>query len=301
MLKYLTEGGAGMDKKRNPHTFSRKIGHWLWRLPAPKWLYPLYLPRQLYLKEYEVAASSVPPALSGLKIAYASDMHYGSYLDESRVIALAEKLNALDADIILLGGDYGDTNEKSLEFWQLIPALHARLAVCAVMGNHDLKEGPAQLLLKAMRRRGAVPLANSALRLTYNGVHFAVCATDDLYLGYPDFEKTARQAQGQAYVIYAPHSPDALKPAYALSQKPFFDLAICGHTHGGQVALFGMGLATSSRLGFRYGNRYRTGHIREHGVDVIVSNGVGTTWLPLRWGVEPQYHLITLKHTEKEP
>ncbi|MBQ9299532.1 MAG: metallophosphoesterase family protein [Clostridia bacterium] len=290
-----------MPEERNPHTFSRKIGLWLSRLPAPKWLYPLYLPRQLYLKEYEVAAKRVPPALSGLRIAYASDMHYGGYLDEQRVSALAEKLNALHADIIILGGDYGENNENSLEFWRLIPDLHARLAVCAVMGNHDLKSGPAQPLLKEMRRRGVTPLVNKALRLTRNGVHFAVCATDDLYLGHPDFEKTARQASGQAYVIYAPHSPDALKFAYALSEKPFFDLAICGHTHGGQVALFGVGLATSSRQGFRYGNRYRTGMLRERGVHVIVSNGVGTTWLPLRLGVEPQYHLITLKHTEKEP
>ena len=40
--------------------------------------------------------------------------------------------------------------------------------------------------------------------------------------------------------------------------------------------------------------------MREHGATVIVSNGVGTTFLPLRLGVKPQYHLITLKHTENE-
>ncbi|MBQ9197486.1 MAG: metallophosphoesterase [Clostridia bacterium] len=289
------------ERKKQRAVRTSAVAKWLARLPAPKLLYPLYLSRQLYLKEYEVASSRVPPALSGLRIAYASDVHYGSCLDEKRVIELAEKLNALNADIILLGGDYGDRNELSLEFWRLLPDLRARLAVCAVMGNHDLSGGPAQPLLNAMRRRGVTPLVNSALRLNYNGGRFALCSTDDNYKGNPDYAKIARQTAESPYVIYAPHSPDALKNAYALSEKPFFDLAICGHTHGGQVALFGVGLATSSRLGLRYGARYRTGMIRERGVTVIVSNGVGTSFLPIRLGVEPQYHLITLKHTEDKP
>lgn len=290
-----------MAKSRNPHRLARNLGNCLARLPTPKWLVPLYLPRQLFLKEYTVASPNVPAGLSGLRIAYASDMHYGSYLDKTRIIDLAEKLNALDTDVMILGGDYGDTHQLSLEFWRTIPDLHARLAIYGVMGNHDLLEGSSGPLARAMRLRGVTPLINSAAHLRYNGERLTVCATDDLYEGAPDYRRTAQRAAGGGYVIYAPHSPDALKFAYALSEKSFFDLALCGHTHGGQVAVLGLGLATSSRLGWQYGNRYRTGMLREKDADVIISNGVGTTLLPLRLGVEPQYHLITLKHSEKEP
>lgn len=283
-----------MPNRKKPKKPTR-LGIFLSRLPAVRGLYPLYLARQLYLNACELALPSLPDAISGLRIAYASDIHYGRYLEKARLIDLAEKLNALDADLMILGGDYGEDSEHSLAFWREIPDLRARLGVFAVPGNHDLTDLTAQQLGKAMGKRGVIPLINSVQRLSHRGARFALCSTDDVYEGHPEPEKVAHQAAGAGFVIYAPHSPDALKAAYALSEKPFFDLALCGHTHGGQVALFGVGLATSSHMGLRYGAHYRSGVIREKGVTVFVSNGVGTTWLPLRLGVEPQYHLITLR------
>ena len=106
--------------------------------------------------------------------------------------------------------------------------------------------------------------------------------------------------RGADYVIYAPHAPDALEDAYNVQRDPFFDLALCGHTHGGQVTLLGFAPYTASRRGLRYGNHYRSGEIEEHGVTVLVSNGVGTTWLPLRLGARAQYHLITLSRARAQ-
>jgi predicted MPP superfamily phosphohydrolase len=65
--------------------------------------------------------------------------------------------------------------------------------------------------------------------------------------------------------------------------------------HGGQIAPFGLILHTASRRGHRYGARYRTGILHEKGVTVVISNGVGTTWMPLRLGAKPQYHLFTIR------
>ena len=110
----------------------------------------------------------------------------------------------------------------------------------------------------------------------------------------------AAQVLGADYVIYAPHAPDALEDAYNVQRDPFFDLALCGHTHGGQVTLLGFAPYTASRRGLRYGNHYRSGEIEEHGVTVLVSNGVGTTWLPLRLGARAQYHLITLSRARAQ-
>ncbi len=66
--------------------------------------------------------------------------------------------------------------------------------------------------------------------------------------------------------------------------------AICGHTHGGQVALFNRGVISSSK----HGDRYRTGHIVENQTPILVSNGVGTSTMPVRLGAMPQIHHITL-------
>lgn len=286
-----------MPTGRKPKRPSR-LGRLLTRLPAPRILYPLYLARQLYLNACDLPLPALPAAISGLRIAYASDIHYGKYLDRRRLADLAEKLNALDADLMILGGDYGEDSAASLAFWREIPDLRARLGVYAVPGNHDLTDLSAAQLGKAMRSRGAVPLINQTVTLRHNGCRFALCSTDDPSMGYPDYERVARQAAAEPFVIYAPHSPDALRDAYAAADPPFFDLALCGHTHGGQIALLGVAPRVSSIHGWRYGNRYRSGLIREKGVAVFISNGVGASWLPMRLGVPPQYHLFTLKRSE---
>ncbi len=261
---------------------------------------PFRAAAELNLKEYAVSSAKLPDAFDGLRIAYASDIHYGVLLDETRVRDLAERLNALDPDILLLGGDYGEDTSHALAFWKIIPELHAKLAVCAVLGNHDRAEGPAEPFCTAMKERGVTPLVNSALTLTRNGRTLALCSTDDFNHGTPDFAGVAAQVRNSDFVLYAPHSPDALPHAFDAASPPFFDLAVCGHTHGGQIAFFGIAPHTASRYGFFYGNRFNSGMKTEKGVPIIISNGVGTSWLSIRFGAPAQYHLITLKSSGKE-
>ena len=92
---------------KRPHTPSR-LGILMASLRPRRWLYPIYTARQLRLERHEISSAHVPRSLSGLKLAYASDIHYGALLDAARVNDLAARLNALEADIILLGGDYGE-------------------------------------------------------------------------------------------------------------------------------------------------------------------------------------------------
>ena len=61
-------------------------------------------------------------------------------------------------------------------------------------------------------------------------------------------------------------------------------LTLSGHTHGGQVRLFGWSPIVPSR----YGNRYAYGHVAERQRDLIVSAGLGTSVQPLRLGVPPE-------------
>ncbi|MBQ1946178.1 MAG: metallophosphoesterase [Clostridia bacterium] len=291
-------------KRRAAHAPHRpgKLGLWLNSLPENwKWVFPVHLSRQLYLVENDVTSEKLPRALHGLKIAYASDIHFGALLKEERVIDLAERLNALEADIILLGGDYGEDAAHTLEFFRLLPPLKAKLAVCGVIGNHDRAEATAEELIDAMETCGITPLVNSTLTLEMDGKKLCICATDDLSHGDPAFNEVKEQVFGADYVIYAPHSPDALEAAREEGADGFYDLVVCGHTHGGQVAVFGFAPYTSSLYGARYGNLYLSGEIEEDdGTQIIISNGVGTTWMPVRFGAPPQYHLITLRRARPE-
>jgi MFS family permease len=67
-------------------------------------------------------------------------------------------------------------------------------------------------------------------------------------------------------------------------------LTLAGHTHGGQVRILGW----SPRVPSRYGNRYAWGRVQEGGHDLVVSGGLGTTTLPVRFGVPPEITLVEI-------
>ena len=271
-----------------------RLGKLLARLPSScPLLYPLYLAAQLDTVEDVYPSPLLPKAFDGWRIAFVTDVHYGVLLGADRVRALADRVNAWQADLVLLGGDYGEDAQTTLEFWRMRPGFQARVCAVGTVGNHDRTPPEALLgqIADAMRADGVHPLINDAMVLKKDGASLALASVDDVFNGQPDLEKTARLCQGADFTVFFPHNPDILPKTYEMPGGPFFQLALCGHTHGGQVALLGHSLRSSSD----YGDRYRSGWYRENGVDILVSNGVGTSALPVRFGARPQVHLITLK------
>jgi len=286
-----------MHKRKEQKKRAKKpwfLGRLLAMLPIGCMLfYPVYLAGQLDLMEESYTAKELPQIFDGLRIVYISDIHYGAFLKENRVCSLVERVNALQPDLIILGGDYGETSQGALDFFMLKPGFQAKYAVLGVMGNHDrtLPENNLEKIRLAMLENGVIPLINDVWTLEREGKRLAVAGVDDFYNGYPDLDRVQRLCNAADFVIFAPHTPDILPETYEMPGGPFYQLALCGHTHGGQVAIFGHAIKSSSL----YGNRYRTGWYRENGVDILVSSGVGTSMLPIRLGTRPQIHLLTLK------
>ena len=82
------------------------------------------------------------------------------------------------------------------------------------------------------------------------------------------------------------HSPDIvpLLPAR-------IPLVLAGHTHCGQIRLPLVGrISTASR----FGERYACGRIDEAGRTILVTAGLGTSIVPLRYGVPPDLWVVTL-------
>lgn len=255
-----------------------------------KWLYPFYLSAQLAVKEETYTSGKLPAPFSGLTIAYASDIHYGSYLSHERALEITGLITGLEADLIILGGDYGENARTAEAYFDLIPPFSGKAPVLAAIGNHDRMREGADItpLLNKMRAKGVLPLVNDAWIMTREGRSLAICAADDILTGLPDFEPLKQKAKGADFVLFTPHSPDLIPEARKAGFA--FDLALCGHTHGGQIALFGRSLHSSSR----YKDRYRMGWVREEGADIFISCGVGTSILPMRLGARPEIHKITL-------
>ena len=95
---------------------------------------------------------------------------------------------------------------------------------------------------------------------------------------------TATLAKVTAPVILLAHEPDV-----AMRVPSRVALQLSGHTHGGQVRLFGWSPVVPSR----YGNRLAYGHTRIN-CDVVISGGLGCSIMPIRLGVPPEIVLVTV-------
>ncbi len=270
----------------------KRIGKWLALLPATCiLLYPLYLAAQLDLVESTRVCAGLPGVFNGLRIAYLSDIHFGALLSEDRVRQIVSRVNDLNADLVLLGGDYSEDSAGAIRFFELNPGFSAKYGVFAIVGNHDrtTPESNLQRMTRAMRNAGVTPLVNEAALLRGGDHTLALAGIDDFYNGHPDYERVKRMCESADFTVFLPHTPDAVPEA--LAGGKWFDLALCGHTHGGQVTVLGFPFVSSSI----YGKKYLSGWMDIDGVPTLVSNGVGTSGLPVRLGARPQMHLITLR------
>ncbi|HHU02548.1 MAG TPA: hypothetical protein GXZ91_05405 [Christensenellaceae bacterium] len=261
-----------------------------------KLLYPFYLAGTLSLKEDFFYSKAVTRDIDKLRIAYCSDIHFGPMFSKDRAVDLIERINALSTDIVILGGDYGETTNTGIDFFKITPNFKSRYGCYATIGNHDLwgNEDEFKNLLDVMKDKGITPLINESYIIEIGSTKLVLFSNDDIKMGEPKLDKLyeAREIPN-SFILFFPHSPDIL-PEITNKKAPVFDVALCGHTHGGQVSFFGKSVFSSSK----YKDRYLSGWIEENGHRIMVSNGVGTSIMPVRIGSKPEYHLIELRTLE---
>jgi predicted MPP superfamily phosphohydrolase len=139
---------------------------------------------------------------------------------------------------------------------------------------------------------GIPVLENEAVRLTKDGQAFWLLGLGDQLAiwgrtkrGVDDLPGTLAQLTDAAPAILLAHEPDIFARV-----PDRVALTLSGHTHGGQVRLAGY----SPMVPSRFGNRYAYGHVVENGRHLIVSGGLGTSIMPVRFGVPPEIVLIQL-------
>ena len=97
--------------------------------------------------------------------------------------------------------------------------------------------------------------------------------------------RTLAAVTDAAPVILMAHEPDIF-----VTLPDRFSLTLAGHTHGGQVRLFGR----SPAIRRVEGHDYSYGHVVQDGRHMIVSGGFGMSRIPVRFGVPPEIVLLEL-------
>ena len=246
--------------------------------------------RRLRIDRKELVSPDLPEEFDGARLVFVADIHAGPHFGKRRVSALIEAENQLDADVLVLGGDYvGGRLDGAEAFYPQAARLRASLGRYAVLGNHDVWEDP-DAARRGLEGAGITLLENESVRVSRNGESIVIAGVEDLYTGHPDAEVAGKDLKPSDFSVLVSHNPDVFGGQLP-EMKGIWDLALSGHTHGGQVTFFGSLMPLTPEW-FR--KRFRSGWSYQSGVPVLVSNGVGTVTAPIRFFAEPEIHVITL-------
>ena len=257
---------------------------------------PPLMAGMLEIDERTVSIGGMPTNLKNLKVAFASDFHY-TPASSGNALRAVNKLNAFNADLIILGGDYSNSPEGAIAFFADMPQLNARIGIFAVLGDTDRDDEHFQELLSVMRSKGITPLCNSVSRVKIGGSYLYIAGVDDHYHSYDDVAGVAAQLSERDAVIVCAHTPEVLTQMEhsrgADGNTHWYDLALFGHTHGGQMIIGSHTLFPELLEDIE--PRCVSGWLDANRASVLVSNGVGTEYYPGRLFAKPQVHLMTLK------
>jgi uncharacterized protein len=223
-----------------------------------------------------------------LRVAFASDFHAGATTSARVLAAACDALQELQPDVLLLGGDFVTVRADYIhDLAAMLADVRAPLGKYAVFGNHDLRANRS-VLERALAGAGVTVLANEVVRLDAPHDDVTIAGLDDPIRGFPRGEILDDMT---AVRIVLMHAPDGL---LAVADRRY-DLAVCGHTHGGQIALPGgmMPYLPSGKLSREYPvGLFRLGPAGDRAL--LVSRGVGCSTVPIRLRSPAQVHLFTI-------
>ena len=218
------------------------------------------------------------------RVGFASDLHFGPTTPLGVLDAAQRELARAALDLLVLGGDFVflDASPRrlaALKTWvEGVPARHK----VAVLGNHDLWTWHERIE-EVLRAAGVEVLVNRHVRLD----ELVVAGVDEPWTGAPDGEAAFAGVDPAEPILAVAHSPDGFPHVVGRGA----DLLVCGHTHGGQVALpGGRAIVMPSVEGARFPHGR---HVAE-GLEIFVSRGLGGVEVPVRTFAPPDVAVIEL-------
>jgi predicted MPP superfamily phosphohydrolase len=235
-------------------------------------------PRWLKLRKVSIRLPN--PLPQPLTILHLSDSHFPLHLKTLR--RFFRTVSRLEPDLIFLTGDLIENDLGIEECARAVSGLRAKGGVYAVLGNHDhydytgkeiigflltavgryvmpQKTNDVGRLKKRLQEAGCRVLVNENLTVRVAGQDICLIGLDDPVTQKADVETAFRNLNGSSARILLTHTIDVLPKLNGHR----VDLAVGGHTHGGQVALpfFGsLPLYSHSKMGRKFIaglNRYR--------------------------------------------
>lgn len=244
------------------------------------------------VRTYEVTHADIPKTFEGFRIAFISDLHYKSKFGEKGLASLVRMLRALQPDLLLMGGDYQEGCEYVDELFDSIATVKAPYGIVGVMGNNDY-ERCHDTIISTMKRNGIHVLEHEIFPVKRGDSEIFIAGVRNPFDLHRNGNSPVQALDSSAYVILLTHTPDYAED----TDNSRADLALAGHTHGGQVTFLGL---YAPIVPSHYGRRFRTG-LKEttQGVPLIITNGIGTSQRKIRFCAPSEIVLLELHSLKK--
>lgn len=235
---------------------------------------------------YDFTHRDVPEAFEGFRIAFISDLHYKSLFKEQGLNSLVNLLIAQKADVLLMGGDYQEGCEYVEPLFAALSRVKTPMGTYGVMGNNDYERCHDDIV-RTMEYYGMRVLEHKVDTLRKDGQQILIAGVRNPFDLARNGVSPSLTLSPKDFVILLVHTPDYIEDVSIANT----DLALAGHTHGGQVRIFGVAPILPSH----YGNRFATGLAYNSAkIPLIVTNGIGTSQMPIRIGAPAEIVMITL-------
>ena len=209
-----------------------------------------------------------------LKLFFISDIHRRK-IDRT----LINKIDK-DIDFIVIGGDLAEKGVSLSRIASNIRILSKLGQIYYVWGNNDREAGEREIR-NIMRRNRVIMLENENFAIPGHN-SWGICGTDDPTSEKVDIEKTLSGIDDYKHILVICHQPKVLKDIENRLNPTVRTVMLSGHTHGGQIRIGKLGLLEKGSF-----------HANSHQAKLI-SNGYGTTKVPLRLGAPAECHVITI-------
>jgi uncharacterized protein len=237
----------------------------------------LYMVKEAFLNHvvpHEMTFEDFPESFESVSLFFISDIHKRLISDDI-INAVKEK-----TDIVIIGGDL---TEKKVPFERVkknLEKLKQVGPVYFVWGNNDY-ETDFRKLDAILLDYGIKVLDNTAAIFeSNNGDKISLLGVDEVGQGRDRLDLALLDAEDKSFKILASHYPDITDK---ILPEHNIRLVLSGHTHGGQIHILGY-------------SPFKKGKVEKlDNTTILISNGYGTTGVPLRLGAPAQCHLITIK------
>ncbi len=282
------------------------------------WWGALVTRKQIDIVEVSISSPRVPEAFEGFRIVQISDLHVGTWGQDTRFVSrLCDSVNSLNPDLILFTGDIVNRESTELQpFLKALAGLKARYGVYSVLGNHDYgdyvewpsqaeKAENLQLLRNWQRQIGWHLLDNERTEIISAGDTIQLIGVENwgeppfhqyghLIDAYPLSADSVKNLNDNRFKILMTHNPEHwLREVIDISN---IDLTLSGHTHAMQTEIK-IGDKKWSPSSFRYktwGGLYSRKANDGNLMRLYVNIGAGEVGMPFRIGAIPEITLITL-------